>query len=167
MNTKRSGNTVDAFTLIELLVVIAIIAILAAMLLPALSKARERAQRAQCLSNLRQIGIAMHVYALDNRDVVLPAWWQSGRYVQLVLDPGNAQVDTWYGGLNGKAPHPKVGAITPVGGNQVQVDGSGQWIKFEKMYFITSWGPTRRGCFYQEDLGPELELLKGQIGAKQ
>src|SRR5438105_144639 len=65
-STRRRG-----FTLIELLVVIAIIAILAALLLPALASAKRKAQKTQCLSNLRQLDTAAKVYADDYKGVFM------------------------------------------------------------------------------------------------
>src|SRR5882757_6862394 len=92
------------FTLIELLVVIAIIAVLIALLLPAVQAAREAARRAQCVNNLKQIGLAMHNYE-STMGSLPPGCKQSsyGTWVMFILPflEGNPLYNAW--NFNGRA----------------------------------------------------------------
>jgi prepilin-type N-terminal cleavage/methylation domain-containing protein len=100
------GRDARGFTLIELLVVIAIIAILAALLLPALTKAKQRAQRTQCMSNNRQMMLGWNMYSGDFGDLLLAA-----------LSGGNAPYSSsrvrWVDGNFGPITAPNQGDVDP------------------------------------------------------
>src|SRR5436189_3665924 len=92
MQTRRTRR--PGFTLIELLVVIAIIAILAAILFPVFAQAREKARQASCLSNVKQLGLALAMYAQDNDEMFPRAMACTGG--SMMVDHGGPIRCAWY-----------------------------------------------------------------------
>src|SRR5436305_602790 len=146
---KRSDR-VRAFTLIELLVVIAIIAILAAILFPVFAQAREKARATSCLSNEKNIGLAILMYAQDYDDGVVP-WvlprgnmpfpWEGSLWsglIQPYLKNGHGAP----GGPTGVLACPSWSASTlEAGGDSADCDGPGLWESLlPATYFYSHYG---------------------------
>ena len=134
--TIHAARPATGFTLIELLVVIAIIAILAALLLPALSRAKEKGQRAACYSNLRQVTIAARLYMDDNNGSMFH------HHEGWVLDDGT-QVNTLPTSISGVA-----------GGGTGNSQAEKPWVIFFYPYLHN-----RNAAFCPADRTPRSNLL--------
>jgi len=146
------GSLARAFTLIELLVVIAILAILAGMLLPALSKAKVKAQSAGCISNLRQMGLALTMYVSDHNRYPLHEH-------QSAEDPWEDDLGEVMGGV-------KKVFVCPAHKRALQMTNSvgfGELVAFSYGYNI--WGSGMGAEQGLDGDGPSSPVLESQVVA--
>jgi prepilin-type N-terminal cleavage/methylation domain-containing protein/prepilin-type processing-associated H-X9-DG protein len=137
-NLSQSRGRGRGFTLIELLVVIAIIAILASMLLPALSRARARARKVNCVANLKQLGLAMTMYAGDYDDVLPLARFGSV----------GGEMINWERKLFETGYHTswKVGECTTIDERHTSACGNSNWTSVEPTAMLGGYAMNDHGC---------------------